>query len=123
MRSREAEVHVRPAADRIEAMTLAYREWATAEPVDFQLIYGNPIPGYIAPVEVTAPLALAAFLGMFRWYMRAWSAGELRVPPEYAEPPSAIQSALPRNCSKTAAAVPPRSQRSWPAVGRASTGW
>ena len=96
MRAAEAAVTSDRPADRIEAMTLAYREWATQNPVDFQLIYGNPIPGYIAPAEVTAPLALAAFLGMFRWYMRAWSAGELRVPPEYAEPPSAIQSVLPR---------------------------
>ena len=37
----------RPAyADRLLAC-LAYREWAIAHPVDFQLIYGNPIPGYV----------------------------------------------------------------------------
>ena len=44
---------------------LAYREWAIAHPVDFQLIYGNPIPGYDAPAEITVPLARRPFDGLF----------------------------------------------------------
>jgi AcrR family transcriptional regulator len=81
-------------ADRIEAMALAYRAWAVEHPVDFQLIYGNPIPGYVAPAEITAPLALSAFLGMFRWYIRGYASGELRVPAEYAQPPQQIEAVL-----------------------------
>jgi AcrR family transcriptional regulator len=94
MRAAEADVPTPQPADRIEAMALAYREWAVAHPVDFQLIYGNPIPGYVAPAEITAPLALSAFLGMFRWYMSAYSAGQLRVPAEYAQPPKQIETIL-----------------------------
>ena len=42
---------------KILALCLAYREWAIGNPTVFQLIYGNPIPGYHAPEEVTIPLA------------------------------------------------------------------
>lgn len=41
---------------------LAYREWALAHPIDFQLIYGNPIPGYQAPAEMTVPAATRSFI-------------------------------------------------------------
>ena len=92
----EAGVASDRAADRIEAMALAYRQWAVEHPVDFQLIYGNPIPGFVAPAGITAPLALAAFLGMFRWYTAAHAAGELKAPPEYAEPPAALRATLRR---------------------------
>ena len=34
----------------------ALRAWALARPHEFQLIYGTPIPGYVAPPE-TVPLA------------------------------------------------------------------
>lgn len=57
-----------PAEDtvnRVRAFMLAYREWALQNPTDFQLIYGNPIPGYAAPVEVTAPLARRPFVKLF----------------------------------------------------------
>jgi AcrR family transcriptional regulator len=47
----------RPLGERLMAVLLAYRQWALANPVDFELIYGNPIPGYDAPQEVTAPAA------------------------------------------------------------------
>ena len=38
---------------KILASCLAYREWAITHPVDFQLIYGNPISGYVAPADIT----------------------------------------------------------------------
>jgi AcrR family transcriptional regulator len=96
MREAEAGVESGQPADRIEAMALAYRAWAVAHPVDFQLIYGNPIPGYVAPAEITAPLALSAFLGMFRAYAQAYASGELGVPPEYRHPPKEIDAAPAR---------------------------
>lgn len=40
---------------RIEAIGLAYRDWAHAFPQRYQLIFGTPIPGYKAPVEKTFP--------------------------------------------------------------------
>jgi AcrR family transcriptional regulator len=29
----------------------AYRAWATAHPERYQLIFGTPIPGYVAPMD------------------------------------------------------------------------
>lgn len=44
-------------ADRLAALLHAYRGWALRHPVEFQLIYGNPIAGYSAPSEITVPAA------------------------------------------------------------------
>ena len=86
-----AEASVRP-YDKIMALCMAYREWAVAHPTVFQLIYGNPIPGYHAPEEITIPLARRPFLGLFRWFIRAHQAGELTIPAEYqAVPPAMIE--------------------------------
>ncbi|MEZ4675940.1 MAG: helix-turn-helix domain-containing protein [Caldilineaceae bacterium] len=43
--------------EQLWAALLAYRRWALKQPIDFQLIYGNPIPGYSAPAAVTVPAA------------------------------------------------------------------
>lgn len=40
------------------ALCRATREWARARPHEFQLIYGTPLPGYVAPPE-TIPAAAA----------------------------------------------------------------
>ncbi len=76
--------------DKIMALCLAYREWAMADPTVFQLIYGNPIPGYHAPEELTIPLARRPFLGLFRWFIRAHQTGELTIPAEYQSVPPAM---------------------------------
>jgi AcrR family transcriptional regulator len=47
--------------ERLVAVLKAYRNWALAHPTDFQLIYGNPIPGYVAPREVTVPAVIRSF--------------------------------------------------------------
>jgi AcrR family transcriptional regulator len=47
--------------ERLRKTLLAYRQWALQHPADFQLIYGNPIPGYEAPREVTVPAAVRGF--------------------------------------------------------------
>lgn len=77
---------------KILASCLAYREWAVAHPVDFQLIYGNPIPGYVAPAEVTVPLARRPFDGLFRLFLEAYQAGELVIPAEYDPIPASIRA-------------------------------
>jgi AcrR family transcriptional regulator len=69
--------------DRIFAASLRYRTWALERPIEFQLIYGNPIPGYVAPFEVTAPLARRPFAALGRYFVAAWQSGELSFP--YAE--------------------------------------
>jgi AcrR family transcriptional regulator len=51
---------------RLRTLGLAYRQWAVDHPQRYQLIFGTPIPGYHAPVEITGPVAargLAALVG------------------------------------------------------------
>lgn len=48
----------RPDADRWVVLAEALRGWARRRPHEFQLIYGTPIPGYVAPPE-TIPAAAA----------------------------------------------------------------
>jgi AcrR family transcriptional regulator len=88
-----AEASERP-YDKIMALCLAYREWAIAHPTVFQLIYGNPIPGYHAPEELTIPLARRPFLGLFRWFIRAQQTGELTTPGEYQIVPPAMAEGI-----------------------------
>jgi len=76
--------------DHIMALCLAYRHWAAEHPTDFQLIYGNPIPGYQAPAELTIPLARRPFLGLFRVFLQAYESGELTIPVEYQPVPSHV---------------------------------
>ena len=52
------EVRARRADLRWKALGRALRQWATQRPHEFQLIYGTPVPGYVAPPE-TIPAAAA----------------------------------------------------------------
>lgn len=45
-------------AHRWRSLATAFRDWARDHPHEFQLIYGTPIPGYVAPPE-TVPAATA----------------------------------------------------------------
>jgi AcrR family transcriptional regulator len=54
-------------AGRLRQLGLAYRQWALDYPERYQLIFGTPIPGYIAPAEQTLPAAarsLSALVGV-----------------------------------------------------------
>lgn len=53
-----ARVRSRRPDQRWRALAAALRDWARANPHEFQLIYGTPIPGYVAPPE-TIPAAAA----------------------------------------------------------------
>jgi AcrR family transcriptional regulator len=88
----EAAVQSETCGPKVIASCIAYREWAITHPVDFQLIYGNPIPGYVAPAEVTVPLARRPFDGLFRLFLEAYQSGELVVPAEYALVPTGISA-------------------------------
>ncbi len=44
-------------AGRIAAAVAAYRDWALANPVQFALIYGTPVPGYRPAWEALLPAA------------------------------------------------------------------
>jgi AcrR family transcriptional regulator len=94
MEAAEAEVESDRPYDKVMALCLAYRRWAVEHPVDFQLIYGNPIPGYHAPEALTIPLARRPFLGLFRCFMEAHSDGELAIPAEYQVLPPATAEGI-----------------------------
>lgn len=79
---------------RINAVLQAYRNWARSHPVDFQLIYGNPIPGYHADPDLTTPLAFRPFKVIFHLYSRAIASGELHIPQEYQAVPPTIAEHL-----------------------------
>ncbi len=42
---------------QLAAFMLAYRDWALTHTVEFELVYGNPIPDYHAPADITSPAA------------------------------------------------------------------
>ena len=84
------DVNSESCAPKIRAAALAYRDWAIDHPSDFQLIYGNPIPGYVAPAEITVPLASRPFVDVIELFVLAHQRGELTIPVEYAELPTAL---------------------------------
>jgi AcrR family transcriptional regulator len=47
---------------RFAAVCVAVREWALANPHEYALIYGTPIPGYDAPTETVAPASRVSLL-------------------------------------------------------------
>ncbi len=61
---------------RLMAVCLAYRNYALQQPIDFQLIYGNPIPGYAAPREITVPAAVRVHVALTRVLVEAEAAGK-----------------------------------------------
>lgn len=46
---------------RLHAIGHAYRQWALAHPQRYQLIFGAPVPGYVAPMDRVFPSAVRAF--------------------------------------------------------------
>lgn len=80
--------------DKLMAAALAYRRWALDNPVDFELIYGTPIPGYHAPQEITVPASartLVVFVGLF---VEALENRECMPPPPYDRVPPELRSHL-----------------------------
>lgn len=77
-------------AQQIWAAVLAYRDWALQNPVDFQLIYGNPIPGYEAPSESTVPAARLLGQVFMESVQAALAADEAILTPAYSAVPSGV---------------------------------
>jgi AcrR family transcriptional regulator len=92
--------------ERILATVLAYREWALSHPVDFTLIYGNPIPGFHAPEEVTTPAARRGFAAILRILAEAEQAGALNPSPEYRQLPPELRPAFQPIDGEQSPAVP-----------------
>lgn len=79
---------------RLWAFVESYRAWVLAHPIDFQLIYGNPIPDYQAPEEVTGPVAAnATAIGLIT-LQQAIDRGVVRPPQTYTDLPEDVRSTL-----------------------------
>jgi AcrR family transcriptional regulator len=69
---------------RFTAICRAVRAWALAHPNEYALIYGSPVPGYVAPTDTVAPASRVATLLM--WILiDATTAG--RIPASDAQAP------------------------------------
>ncbi len=83
-----------PPPAQILGMTRAYRNWALEHPIEYQLIFGNPIPGYSAPMEVTQPAAQRAFIPLAQLLLTLWQEKSIHVPEMYEHIPETIQPHL-----------------------------
>jgi AcrR family transcriptional regulator len=90
----EREVEGVPAhVDRLLALGFAVRDWALAEPHQWALIYGSPVPGYQAPQDTIGP-ATRVILLIVSIVRDAYQAGQVTVGPpitgRYAEELAAV---------------------------------
>lgn len=79
--SQQASIDPLPADDneaRLAALGLAYREWAITYPQRYQLIFGTPIPNYVAPENITMPAAACAIIPLTVTLQSLYSAGKLK---------------------------------------------
>src|SRR4051812_16139095 len=83
--------------DRLVAVGLAVREWALAEPYQWALIYGSPVPGYQAPPDTVGP-ATRVIMMIVSVVRDAFEAGAVTVGPpitgRYADELSAVAAQL-----------------------------
>lgn len=57
----------------------AYHEWAVTYPQRYLLIFGTPIPGYVAPLEAVAPIAARSLSALISVVERYQLAGRMKV--------------------------------------------
>lgn len=74
-------VDARDVGARWVAAAGAYREWARSEPQRFALVFGMPVPGYVAPDEgPTTEAAKRAMAQLADLFVSAAKIGQLRTP-------------------------------------------
>jgi AcrR family transcriptional regulator len=66
---------------RLLASGRAYRAWALTYPERFHLIFGTPIPGYVAPEEKTLPVAARSMTALLGALEALHNQGRLRMLP------------------------------------------
>ena len=89
-----ADATLTTSAQRLTAVAHAHRQWALSHPIDFQLLYGNPIPDYTQPIDVTYPPARRSFLVRARIFTTAIESGEMDLPVEYRDLPPVLEQSL-----------------------------
>ncbi len=74
-------------ATRLETVALAYREWSVAAPNVFGLIFGDPVPGYEAPIDGPTTAAMTRLgTALATPILEAHHEGRLRVPATLEQP-------------------------------------
>ncbi|MCA9934340.1 MAG: TetR/AcrR family transcriptional regulator [Ardenticatenaceae bacterium] len=82
-------------AGQLMGALVAYRAWALAHPEEYSLIFGTPIPGYQAPMELTLPAAKRGMDTIIGILEAAEIAGALTFAPSIASlAPSLREAAL-----------------------------
>jgi AcrR family transcriptional regulator len=90
-------------AGRWTAATRSIRHWALANPNEYALVYGSPIPGYHAPTQVTEPPATRVTAVLAAILTDAAAAGPL----ELASAPPTLPSSLDIDFARLRAALMP----------------
>ncbi|MFF8987284.1 TetR/AcrR family transcriptional regulator [Streptomyces globisporus] len=93
-----------PPTERWVAVSCAVREWALAHPHEYALIYGSPVPGYIAPMDTVGPAARVGLV-LIDIVRGAFRAGDLTLPPLADE----LRADAERMAADFAEGVPPES--------------
>ncbi|WP_067547068.1 TetR/AcrR family transcriptional regulator [Nocardia crassostreae] len=75
------------------AVCTAVRDWAVANPTEYGLLYGSPIPGYAAPRDTVAPAATVVLL-LADIATHAETAGLLRPAPLPTPLPAPVRADL-----------------------------
>ena len=96
---------------RFEAAVLAYRAWALANPAEYKLIFGNPIPGYHAPPDVTVPVVQRAFAPLASLPEAAQRHGRLTLPPPDGAASPALERQLMTAARNREIDLPPQAMR------------
>jgi AcrR family transcriptional regulator len=95
-------------AGRWLAGAQAYREWARTEPQQFALIFGLPVPGYVAPEEGPTTEAARRAMGQLAiLFVDAHRRGRLRRPLVREVPPAIEACAVQK--SEELGVIPPDS--------------
>src|SRR5579883_3064462 len=81
-------------AEHYRQRALAYRRWALEHQGEYQLIFGNPIPGYQVPTELVLPAARRCLQAFLEIFVKAWRAGAMRELPEYTRVQGELRASL-----------------------------
>ena len=104
----EAAVDRNDLAGRFTAICEAVRAWALAHPNEYALIYGSPVPGYVAPADTVPPATRVTAL-LLRIIVDAATAGRVPAADIRTRKPSRWRAPSPRSAPTCPPASPPRS--------------
>ena len=66
-------------AGQLMTVGVAYRQWALKHPERYHLIFGTPIPGYVAPLEEVMPIAARSLSALISVVDALRTGGKLQV--------------------------------------------